>query len=75
MSILISAAATIFTYLVLMQLLFEDYDEFSSELRSTILYFPISVVLDYSFRQRPHPRMDLDGIGSGDRTYRLFIDI
>jgi hypothetical protein len=49
MPFLISAAALVFTYLVLMQLLFEDYDEFSRELRSTIQYFPISVVLDYSF--------------------------
>ena len=49
MPILVSAAALIFTYLVLMQLLFEDLREFRSELRSTILYFPVSVVLDYSF--------------------------
>ena len=49
MPFLVSAAVSILTYLVLMQLLFEDVKEFRSELRSTILYFPISIVLDYSF--------------------------
>ena len=47
MPFVISAAASIFTYLVLMKILFEDFDEFRKMLRSTMLWFPISFVLDY----------------------------
>ena len=49
MPIVISATASIFTYLVLMHLLFENFDEFRNKLRSMIKYFPISVVVDWAF--------------------------
>ena len=32
-----------------MHVLFEDFNDFRTRLRSTILWFPISVVLDYAF--------------------------
>ena len=45
MPFVISLTASIFTYL----LLFEDFNDFRTRLRSTLLWFPISVVLDYAF--------------------------
>jgi hypothetical protein len=47
MPLLLSATISILTYLVLILLLFEDLDEFRAKLRSTILWFPVSVILDY----------------------------
>jgi hypothetical protein len=47
MPIVISAAASIFAYLILMQLMFEDLGEFRKKLRTTIEWFPVSFVLDY----------------------------
>ena len=49
MPFVISLTASIFTYLLLMHVLFEDFNDFRTRLRSTILWFPISVVLDYAF--------------------------
>ena len=47
MPLIISATASIFTYLILMQLLFENFDEFREKFWSTMLWFPVSFVLDY----------------------------
>ena len=47
MPILLSAAASIFAYVILMHLLFEDFEEFRKKLRSTMEWFPVSFVLDY----------------------------
>jgi hypothetical protein len=47
MSFMISATASLLTYLILMQLLFENLSEFRKKLRATIEWFPISFVLDY----------------------------
>jgi hypothetical protein len=49
MPIVVSATAAIFTYVLLMQLLFEDFDEFRKKVRSLLEYLPISVVADWAF--------------------------
>ena len=49
MPFVIAATASISTYLLLMHVLFEDFDEFRTKVRSTLLWFPVSVVLDYAF--------------------------
>ncbi len=49
MPLVISTAASALAYLVLMQLLFEDFDEFRKKFRSMIECMPVSVMVDYSF--------------------------
>ena len=49
MPILISATALVLTYLLLMQVLFEDLDEFRKKVRSLLEYLPISIVADWAF--------------------------
>lgn len=48
MPLVISAIALALTYLVLMHLMFEDFDELRSRVRSFLEYLPISVVADYT---------------------------
>jgi hypothetical protein len=49
MPLLISAIALALTYLVLMQLMFEDFDDLRRRVRTFLEYLPISVVADYAF--------------------------
>lgn len=49
MPFVISATASLFAYLVVMRLLFEDFDELMTTVQSTVAAFPISVVLDHAF--------------------------
>ena len=49
MPIVISATASLFTYFILMQLLFADFEECRKKVRSLVEYIPISVVADWAF--------------------------
>lgn len=49
MPFVISAIALALTYLILLQLMFEDFDDLRTRVRSFFEYIPISVMADYAF--------------------------
>jgi hypothetical protein len=49
MTFAIAAVASLFTYLILMQLLFDSFEECRKKVRSLVEYIPISVVADWAF--------------------------